>query len=162
MSFQIFENDFWAINETITKLLKMTNAIAVLLIDKAGQLITSTGNISQIDTTSFASLSAADFAATSQLAKLVGESNFNTLFHQGENQNLYIQLIANKVILVVIFDSRTSLGLVRVRIKHATDELNAIILDIMEKIDSNKANNVIGLDTDFKEQAENELDELFK
>lgn len=162
MSFQIFENDFWAINETITKLLKMTNAIAVLLIDKAGQLITSTGNISQIDTTSFASLSAADFAATSQLAKLVGESNFNTLFHQGENQNLYIQLIANKVILVVIFDSRTSLGLVRVRIKHATDELNAIILDIMEKIESNKANNVIGLDTDFKEQAENELDELFK
>lgn len=162
MSFQIFEDDFWAINETITKLLKMTNAIAVLLIDKAGQLITSTGNISQIDTTSFASLSAADFAATSQLAKLVGESNFNTLFHQGENQNLYIQLIANKVILVVIFDSRTSLGLVRVRIKHATDELNAIILDIMEKIDSNKANNVIGLDTDFKEQAENELDELFK
>jgi predicted regulator of Ras-like GTPase activity (Roadblock/LC7/MglB family) len=162
LSFQIFEDDFWAINETITKLLKMTNAIAVLLIDKAGQLITSTGNISQIDTTSFASLSAADFAATSQLAKLVGESNFNTLFHQGENQNLYIQLIANKVILVVIFDSRTSLGLVRVRIKHATDELNAIILDIMEKIDSNKANNVIGLDTDFKEQAENELDELFK
>ncbi len=162
MSFQIFENDFWAINETITKLLKMTNAIAVLLIDKAGQLITSTGNISQIDTTSFASLSAADFAATSQLAKLVGENNFNTLFHQGENQNLYIQLIADKVILVVIFDSRTSLGLVRVRIKHATDELNAIILDIVEKINSNKANNIIGLDTDFKEQAENELDELFK
>ncbi len=162
MSFQVFENDFWAINETITKLLKMTNAISVLLIDKAGQLITSTGNINQLDTTAFASLSAADFAATSQLAKLVGEKNFNTLFHQGENQNLYIQLIADKVILVVIFDSRTSLGLVRVRIKHATDELNAIIQDIMNKIKTNKDQNITGLDTDFKKQAESELDELFK
>ena len=82
----IFEDDFWAINDTLNRLLQGTNARTILLIDKAGQLITSCGDTTSLDTSSFATLSAADFAATSQLAALIGEKEFSTLFHQGEKE----------------------------------------------------------------------------
>lgn len=70
-----FEEDFWAINQRLTKLLSMTNANAALLIDKAGQLITSSGETQNWDTTAFAALAGADFAATGQLAGLIGRAH---------------------------------------------------------------------------------------
>ncbi len=126
----VFEDDFWAINEKLNQVLKSTNCLSVMLIDKAGQLITTAGDISQLDTTSFSSLCAADFAATSQLAMLVGEKEFATLFHQGEKQNIYIASIEDRVMLAVVFDQRTTLGLVRVRVKQ-------VVLELLETVEAN-------------------------
>ncbi len=123
----IFEEDFWAITDILNRLLQGTNARTILLIDKAGQLITSSGDTAKIDVSSFATLSAADFAATSQLASLIGEKEFSVLFHEGERDNLHISLVAQRVILVVIFDKRSSIGLVRLRVKKASDELGRTI-----------------------------------
>ena len=99
----IFEQDFWEINNCLNKLLAATNANAVLLIDKAGQMITSVGNTETIDLLSFSSLAAADYAATSQLALLLGEDEFKEIFHQGKKENIYITVILSRIILVVIF-----------------------------------------------------------
>ncbi len=156
----IFEEDFWAITDILNRLLQGTNARTILLIDKAGQLITSSGDTAKIDVSSFATLSAADFAATSQLASLIGEKEFSTLFHQGEKENLYVCLIANRVILAVIFDMRTTLGLVRVRAKNSAAELEKIFNDIFDKLDKQTGPKK-GLDLDFTKAAEEELDKLF-
>ncbi|MEO0136506.1 MAG: roadblock/LC7 domain-containing protein [candidate division WOR-3 bacterium] len=156
----IFEEDFWAITESLNRLLQGTNARAILLIDKAGQLITSAGDTSTMDVSSFATLSAADFAATSQLASLIGEKEFSTLFHQGEKENLYVCLVANRVILAVLFDQRTTLGLVRVKVKNTAQELEKIFEDIFKKLGKDQ----IGqkpFDLDFTKAAEDELDKLF-
>lgn len=156
----IFEEDFWAITDILNRLLQGTNARTILLIDKAGQLITSTGDTTKIDISSFATLSAADFAATSQLASLIGEKEFSTLFHQGEKENLYVCLIANRVILAVIFDQRTTLGLVRVKAKNSAAELEKIFNDIFDKLDKQTGPKK-ALDLDFTKAAEEELDKLF-
>jgi predicted regulator of Ras-like GTPase activity (Roadblock/LC7/MglB family) len=156
----IFEEDFWAINDTLNRLLQGTNSRTILLIDKAGQLITSTGDTTTIDTGSFATLSAADFAATSQLAALIGEREFSTLFHQGERENLYVCLIANRVILAVIFDQRTTLGLVRVKVKNTAAELERIFDDIFKKLER-ESGRPDKIDSDFTKAAEEELDKLF-
>ena len=161
----VFEDDFWSINEKLNELLKNTNALSVLLIDKAGQLITTAGDISQLDTTSFASLSAADFAATSQLAMLVGEKEFATLFHQGEKQNIYVASIEARVMLAVVFDQRTTLGLVRVRVKQTVAELIKLFQAIFNKLEGDHAgggHSVSPLGADFASEAESELDNLFK
>ncbi|HBE73493.1 MAG TPA: dynein regulation protein LC7 [candidate division Zixibacteria bacterium] len=160
----VFEDDFWAINEKLNQLLKSTNALAVLLIDKAGQLITTAGDISQLDTTSFASLSAADFAATSQLALLVGEREFATLFHQGEKQNIYVASIESRVMLAVIFDQRTTLGLVRVRVKQTVAELEKLFQNIFSKLEGGPSGQAAdsAFGSDFASEAESELDNLFK
>jgi predicted regulator of Ras-like GTPase activity (Roadblock/LC7/MglB family) len=156
----IFEEDFWAINDALNRLLQGTNARTILLIDKAGQLITSSGDTSNLDTSSFATLSAADFAATGQLAALIGEREFSTLFHQGEKENLYVCLIADRVILAVIFDHRTTLGLIRVKAKNAAAELEKIFEDIFSKI-GKEPSVPQELDADFTKAAEDELDKLF-
>ncbi|RKZ23050.1 roadblock/LC7 domain-containing protein [bacterium] len=157
----IFEEEFWSIKGVLEKLLQGANAKAVLLIDKAGQLITSAGDTTGIDVPSFSTLAAADFAATSQLATLIGESEFSHLFHQGEKNSIYVTLVASKVILAVIFDNRTNLGLVRVRVKQAASELEAIFKRIYEKLES-ELGSPLKLDEGFIEEAESELDNLFK
>lgn len=155
-----FEEDFWAINDALNRLLQGTNARTILLIDKAGQLITSSGDTTGLDTSSFATLSAADFAATSQLASLIGEKEFSTLFHQGEKENLYVCLIADRVILAVIFDQRTTLGLVRVKAKNTAAELGKIFEDIFSKLEDETGSQK-EIDADFTKAAEEELDKLF-
>jgi len=156
----IFEEDYYAITDALNRLLQSTNGRAVLLIDKAGQLITSVGDTADLDISSFATLSAADFAATSQLASLIGEKEFSTLFHQGEKENLYVCVIANRVILVVIFDQRTNLGLVRVRTRSIAAELEKIFEDIFNKVEREFTPSK-EIDTDFTRAAEEELDKLF-
>lgn len=158
----IFEQDFWDINNALNKLLAGTNATALLLVDKAGQMITSVGNTANVDLISFASLTAADFAATSQLALLIGEDEFTELFHQGKNENIYITIIHSRIILVVIFGKTTNLGLIRVRIKTTVAELEKIFSAIFSKLNAQQGRRQTTFNDDFKKAAESELDDLFK
>lgn len=157
-STSIFEEEFWSIHDSLDRLLKVTNANAVLLIDKAGQLITSAGNTANLDLSSFSSLSAADFAATNQLASLIGEDQFSTLFHQGDRENIYISVVGERVILAVLFDSRSVLGLVRIRVKQTAEELSRIFNRIFGKVQ--EQSKAPYLDDGFLKEAEDELDKL--
>ena len=134
-SLVMFEEEFKQINVVIDRLLKEANAKVVFLVDKDGQLIASSGDTGDIDTTSLASLTAGNIAATGGLAKLIGEREFSILFHEGERDNLHISIVAQRVILVVIFDQRSSLGLVRLRVKKASDELNAILQKLLQRVE---------------------------
>ena len=78
------------------------------------------------DATAFATLTAADFSANDQLAKLIGETDFNTLFHQGETESMLLADVARRVILVVLFDNRTTLGLVRLKMRQTVEELTKL------------------------------------
>ncbi len=154
-----FEREFQAIKESLEELCRETKAVSVLLIDKAGQLITSAGNVSSLDIPSFATLSAADFAATSNLADLIGEHDFSTLFHQGVQKSIYVSLIADKVILAVIFTRETTLGLVRIKVKKTAEKLSGLFEKIFEVLESEYSGAV---DDDFISEAETELDSLFE
>ncbi|MDY6787123.1 MAG: roadblock/LC7 domain-containing protein [candidate division WOR-3 bacterium] len=157
----IFEQDFWEINNSLNKLLTATNASALMLIDKAGQMITSVGNTDSIDLLSFSSLSAADYAATSQLASLLGEEEFKEIFHQGKKENIYITVILSRIILVVIFSRKTNLGLMRVKLKSTVKELEDIFDQIFKKLSSGRKQQKESFNDDFKRAAESELDDLF-
>ncbi len=156
----LFEEDYYLIKDILDKLQANANARSVLLIDKTGQLITNCGENPTFDTTSFASLSAADFAANSQLAALIGEKAFETLVHQGVNDSMYLNLIQGRIILVVIFDKRTTLGLVRLRVKKAVEELSQVFEEVFKKKDyqSEEFTPLGG----FASDAEDELDSLFR
>lgn len=117
------EDDYGAITHILQRFLYESNARCALLVDRAGQLVATVGEQPAFDPTAFATLTAADFSANDQLARLIGESDFNTLFHQGERESMYLADIVRRVILVVLFDGRTTLGLVRLKTKGAVDEL---------------------------------------
>jgi len=159
----LFEEDFWAINSILQTLIQSASARSVMLIDKTGQLVSSIGEPPGFDITSFSSLTAADFAANQQLAEMVGETDFATLVHQGANESLYLQMIANRVILVVLFDRKTSLGLVRLKSRRAGDELLTVLNRLFDKLQyKNEEISSASLGADFAAEAESEIDHLFK
>ena len=122
-SWSFTEEDFNAITGMLQRFLYDSNARCALLVDRSGQLVATVGEQPTFDPTAFATLTAADFSANDQLAKLIGESDFNSLFHQGEKESMYLADIARRVILCVLFDNRTTLGLVRLKMKGVVEEL---------------------------------------
>ena len=151
----MYEEEFNQIQAIVDRLVKEANAQVVFIIDKNGQLIAAAGETEQIDTTSLASLTAGNIAATGGIAKLLRENEFSTQFHEGEKANIHIQLVGNRVILVVIFDSRSSLGLVRLRVKKASEELNHIFESLLKKVSEP------GADSPFAEITDEDIDNLF-
>src|SRR5205085_4901361 len=125
-SWSFTEDDYGAITDSLSRFLAESQARCALLVDRAGQLVATVGEQPNFDPTAFATLTAADFSANDQLAKLIGENDFNSLFHQGEKESVYLADIARRVILVVLFDNRTTLGLVRLKMKSAVDDLTKL------------------------------------
>ena len=102
-------------------------AKAVFLVDKDGALIVSSGETEGFDVTALASLAAGNIAATGGLANLIGEKEFSILFHEGKRDNMHISVVGDRLILVVVFDSQSSIGLVRLRVRGASEELAKIL-----------------------------------
>src|SRR5919106_2345147 len=133
--FVLYEEEFKHLEEALRRLRQEANAKAVFLIDKNGQQIASAGEVEQFDTTSLASLTAGNVAATDGLAKLIGEREFSVLFHEGQQDHIHISIVGRRAILLVIFDDRSSLGLVRLRVKRASGEMERIFENMVKKSD---------------------------
>jgi predicted regulator of Ras-like GTPase activity (Roadblock/LC7/MglB family) len=155
----MYEEEFQEINTVIERLLQEANAKVIFLVDKNGQLISGVGDTDRFDTTSLASLTAGNIAATGGLAKLIGEKEFSILFHEGEKDNLHISIVGGRVILVVLFDNRSSLGLVRLRVKKSSDELSAIFERLVKKAEDKEKKGAS--DFRFAEITDEDIDNLF-
>jgi predicted regulator of Ras-like GTPase activity (Roadblock/LC7/MglB family) len=151
----MYEEEFNQIQKVVARLVKEANAKVVFIVDKNGQLIAVSGDDDSIDMTSLASLTAGCIAATGAIAQLLRENEFVTQFHEGEFANIHIQLVGNRVILVVVFDVKSSLGLVRLRVRKASDELNRIFLAVLAKAQEP------GADSPFTEITDDDINSLF-
>src|SRR5919201_371122 len=112
------------------------NAKAVLLIGRDGQPIADAGDVTELDVTSLSSLTAGNVAATGGISKILREKDFTSQFHEGEKTHVHITLVASRAILVVLFDERSSLGLVRLRVKKSSDEMVQIFDQVSNKAQS--------------------------
>ena len=157
----LYDEEFQKIKEALLRLRQDANANVVFLVDKNGQQIAAVGDVASLDTTSLASLTAGNVAATDGLARLIGEKEFSILFHEGEKDNIHISIVALRVILVVIFDERSSLGLVRLRVRRATAELDRIFEEITAKVEREKQNQQVEFESPFSEITDDDIDRLF-
>lgn len=157
-SLVMYDEEYQKILTLIERLLRESNAKVIFLVDKDGQLIAATGETEHLDTTSLASLTAGNIAATGGLAKLLGEKEFSILFHEGEKDNIHLSIVGGRVILVVIFDQRSSLGLVRLRVKKASVELAVILEDLVRKAQDQ---NFEFQASPFAEITDDDIDNLF-
>src|SRR6187401_1723053 len=157
----MYEEEYLLIKEILSRLQADSNAKICFLVDKNGQQIAAHGDMAGVDATSLASLTAGNVAATDGLAKLIGEKEFSILFHEGERDNIHISIVAQRVILVVIFDERSSLGLVRLRVKKASQELNDVFARIMAKVEREKTAAGGAFESPFAEITDEDIDSLF-
>ncbi len=126
-NFILREPEYESLLSILRKLLTDASAKVVFLVDKNGTLLASAGDAVGFDTTSLASLAAGNIAATGGLANLIGEKEFTILFHEGERDNMHLSVVAERLILVIVFDRRSSVGLVRLRVRQATARLAAVM-----------------------------------
>jgi predicted regulator of Ras-like GTPase activity (Roadblock/LC7/MglB family) len=153
----MFEEEQQQIQAACDQLAKAANALAVLVIDKNGQEIARSGETDHLDVTSLSSLFAGNVAATGGIAKLINEKEFSGQFHEGEKTHVHIQVVAQRAILVVLFDQRSSLGLVRLRVKKTAEALTQVFEQVVKKMNQGGAKTQV-----FGEITDDDIDNLFK
>lgn len=148
------ENQYHQIKAVLARLRMDSSARVVFLVDKDGQEIAVQGEIGNIDTTSLASLAAGNVAATGGMAQLIGEKEFPTLSHEGERESIHISVIG-RLLLVVVFDERSTLGLVKLRSRQVSQTLSTMMDEITQaEFDES--------DSPFAEITDEDIDSLFK
>ena len=155
----MYQEEFQRLEDALKRLRQDANARAVFLIDKNGQQIAAAGEVNQFDVTSLASLTAGNVAATDGLAKLIGEREFSVLFHEGQRDHIHISIVAKRAILLVIFDERSSLGLVRLRVKRASSEMERIFEAMAQKSEAGPGGEKQA--SPFAEITDEDIDALF-
>ncbi len=146
------------LDDLLASYVREANVRTAMLLDRAGRLITRTGEHAAFDVTTFASLAAADFAAGDQLAVLLGEREFASLYHHGDQQSMYLADIGGRAILAALFDGHTTLGLVRVTSRRYVPQLDEVFEDVAARGIHGK---LAHMDAEWVEEVEGEIDRLF-
>ena len=136
----IFDEQLTKINSQISRLLKESDAKCALLVGKDGRTIAKQGFVRTMDTEQLGALVAGSFAATKRVAELIGEPEFTVMFHQGKHDHIHIVLVDQKTLLVVTFDERTTVGMVRLVSKAIAEGLAGVLNEIYQ----NPAEEAIG------------------
>ncbi|MBS1796548.1 MAG: roadblock/LC7 domain-containing protein [Acidobacteria bacterium] len=152
----IHEQQFQRIKNVLARLCVECAARVVFLVDRDGQPIAFHGDIGDMDTTSFSSLAAGNVAATTSMAKLIGEDVFPAVVHEGERESIFISVIGRSL-LVVVFDERSTLGLVKLRTKKASHEVAAILEDVKRDSEHGRLDE----NSFFAEITDEDIDSLF-
>lgn len=150
----MYEDEVRQIKDVADRLQQDSRSRAILVIDKNGQLIADAGAAGELDTTSLSSLVAGNVAATGGIAKLIEEEEFTGQFHEGKGISVHMTIVGRRMILVVLFDKNTTHGLVRLRVKKAISELEAVLEEIAKKAKSPQVNV-------FAEITDADIDNLF-
>lgn len=133
-----------------------TRVRCALLLDRNGRSLSTAGEALGFDGTAFASLAAADFAASDQLAVLLGETEFDSLYHEGDENSMFLVNIGGQAILAALFDASTTQGLVRVKTRAAVPELARLLDELVARQPAEQ-----GIEAGWLEEAQDEIDRLF-
>ena len=152
-----YREDIRNINRILREFLKLSNAKCALLVDKEGHMITKQGVTRSFDMDTISALVAGSFAATKEMARVLGEDEFSILFHQGKTDNIQLSLVGNRTLLTVIFDDSTTIGMVRLY----ANETSKRLLEVFEKARAKtEAPPGEEIDEDFSDSARSRLDDV--
>lgn len=152
-----YADDVEKLDKYLIEFLKLSKAKCAMLIDKEGHMVTRVGEVHDLDLDTISALVAGSFAATKEMARILGEVEFADLFHQGQKQSIQLLLVGNRTLLTVIFDKTTTVGMVRL---YAT-EVAKKLLKLFEKATTRKPRESEAISKDFSSSAKSRLDDLF-
>lgn len=152
-----YEEDVAKINKILEDFLARAQAKCAILVDREGHPVTKKGFTKAFNVDSIAALVAGSFAATRQMANMLGEPEFSVLFHEGKNENIHIGLVAERALVVVIFDDRTTLGMVRLYAEELTRKLTETMVEAQGRHEGEAA----GPGKEYEQAAEKALDDFF-
>ena len=151
-----YREDVDKIDRLLAEFLRLSGAKCALLIDKEGHLVTKRGELRTIDIDTISALVAGSFAATKEMARLLGEDEFTAMFHQGERDNIQLSLVGDRTLLTILFDDRTTVGMVRLYAGETAKKLAEVYRAALERGDDGA-----DLGEDYGNDARKTLDKLF-
>lgn len=154
-----YKSDVTKLEGELDGFLELSGARSALLIDREGHLVTKRGEVQQNSLDSISALVAGSFAATREMARLLGEEEFSTLYHQGQRDSIQVSLVGDRALFAVVFDERTNLGMVRYYASETTRRLDVVLNEV-----ANRPEGAVGeesLASDFSKSATAALDQLF-
>ncbi len=153
-----YAEDIQALEQVLDRLLDLSRAKRAMLIDVEGHMVANRGQgADHLDVQTLSALVAGSFAATKETAKLLGEKEFSVLFHQGEKDSIQLTLIENRLLLGIIFDDTTTIGMVRL---YASETAKKVI-DVLGRPRDDKGSDP-SIGEGFSDSVEQSMDDLFK
>lgn len=158
-----YANDVERLDAELDGFLELSGAKCAFLIDREGHLVTRRGEADSGAVDSLAALIAGSFAATREMARLLGEEEFSTMSHQGNHHSIQLSLIGQRTLLAILWDERTNLGMVRFYSQETSRRLLAIFEELMRAAEAGGRGGPGDEDLagDYSEQATAALDDLF-
>ena len=126
-------DDVAALDTVLAEFLKKAEAELTVVIDRGGNVISQYGDMTAMDVTIIAALAAGSFAATKELARRIGEVEFNALYHQGNGSHIFMNSVDDDTIMITVFGRRTTVGLVRFYSTGACQNLAALLRAMRDK-----------------------------
>jgi predicted regulator of Ras-like GTPase activity (Roadblock/LC7/MglB family) len=155
----LIEGDVQQLVALLNSFVTDAQAHCAVLVDRSGRQLAEAGDTDAIDNTTFASLVAGDFAASDQLARLLGEQEFTSLYHAGVGRSMFLADVSGWGILAAVFDGKTTLGMVRLRSKLVVPRITTVFEEISARPKPSAVS--LGMDDNWMNEAENEIDRLF-
>ena len=119
--------DVATLDAVLEDFLTKTESELTVVIDRGGNVISQSGNMNAMDVTVIAALAAGSFAATRELARRIGELEFNALYHQGNGSHMFMNSIDDDTIMITVFGVTTTVGLVRFYAASAAQRIATIL-----------------------------------
>ena len=129
------ETDARIVESVLEELLTRSQALSAHLVDRAGRHVATAGKAADYDLTAFASLAAADLSANDELARLIGEPHADGVACLGSQRSMASTQVGEGLVLCVVFDRRSSLGIVRHRMRRASERLWPLFSLLQERPD---------------------------
>lgn len=157
-NFIIYNEEYVLIKDILKGLKNNTRAEIVFITDSEGHCIASTGEMEDSHLNSISSLIAGSMAAVNGIGQMLKVEKFSTILTESNSKNLHISLINDRTMLIVIFDNTSNLGIIRFRVKAATQELEKVFITINEKLKSSALEET---GSPFEGVSDEDIDEIF-
>lgn len=151
-----YQDDVEQIDKIIDEFIEKSSSNCVLLIDKDGHMVTKRGKETDFDPETLSALVAGSFAATREMARMLGQSEFSVMFHKGEKDHINLSLVGNRAILATVFDNQTTIGMVQLYNKEASEKIEKVFA-----IASKKPRPNVDIHDNFGTDATKKMNELF-
>ena len=132
MTYELTRKDVSRLRKILTELLDQSEADSCLICDGAGHVLAHE-NVSRHDPLLISALGAGVFAATRELARLLGEDEFSSVLHQGLKRSILMAAATDEVIVVVMFSGEHRVGLVKLYTPTAAAAVRGVFESIRER-----------------------------
>lgn len=156
-SLVLYAEDVERMNRLLDEFLRLSSARLSFLVDRTGRVITRRGQDLRLDVETLGALAAGTFAATREMARLVGEEQFAGMTQQGQRTQMHLARVEDRTLFAVIFDEKTTLGMVKLYAGEAARRLATVFEEMRNRRTAPET-----LEAGFGQSAKHALDDLFR